>query len=62
VTNAPDIGTHQLFKVSATPAEALERLHQAVVTDIKQVVREAIKETFAEERKAKNSGNGSQTV
>jgi transcriptional regulator with XRE-family HTH domain len=42
------IETHLLFKVSATPAEALERLRQSVVNDIKQVVRETIKETFAE--------------
>jgi transcriptional regulator with XRE-family HTH domain len=51
---ALDIETHLLFEVSTTPEEALEQLHQAVVTDIKQVVREAIKETLADECKAKD--------
>ncbi|MDR1429134.1 MAG: helix-turn-helix transcriptional regulator [Spirochaetaceae bacterium] len=45
---ALDIETHLLFEVAATPAEALERLHQSIVTDIKQVVREAVKETVTE--------------
>jgi transcriptional regulator with XRE-family HTH domain len=50
------IESHLLFEVSATPVEALERLHRSVVADIKQVVREAIKETLAEECKAKGKG------
>jgi transcriptional regulator with XRE-family HTH domain len=51
---ALDIETHLLFEVSTTPKEALERLHRSLVTDIKQVVREAIKETLTEECKAKS--------
>jgi hypothetical protein len=51
---ALDIETHLLFEVSTTPEEALEWLHRSVITDIKQVVREAIKETLAEEYKAKS--------
>ena len=46
---ALDVETQLLFKVSTTPEETLEKLHQSVVTDIKQVVREAIKETLADE-------------
>jgi transcriptional regulator with XRE-family HTH domain len=50
------IETHLLFVVATTPDEALERLHRALVTDIKQVVREAIKETLANECKAQTKG------
>jgi transcriptional regulator with XRE-family HTH domain len=46
---ALDIETQLLFKVSTTPEETLEKLRQSVVADIKQVVREAIKETLASE-------------
>jgi transcriptional regulator with XRE-family HTH domain len=53
LANALDIEPYQLFSVPATPEEALERLHRSVVTDIKQVVREAVKESFAEECKGK---------
>jgi hypothetical protein len=51
---ALDIETHLLFKVSTGPVEALERLHRSVITDIKEVVREAIKETLVEECKTKS--------
>lgn len=47
------IETHLLFEVPTTPEKALERLHQAVLTDIKQVVREAIQETLANACKTK---------
>jgi transcriptional regulator with XRE-family HTH domain len=50
---ALNIETHQLVKVSASPEEALERLHRSIVMDIKQVVREAVKESFAEACKNK---------
>jgi transcriptional regulator with XRE-family HTH domain len=46
---ALNIETHQLVEVSSTPEDALERLHRSIVTDIKEVVRETIKESFAEE-------------
>jgi transcriptional regulator with XRE-family HTH domain len=55
LANALDIETHQLFSVAPTPEEALERLHQSIVADIrqeitgmKQVVREALEEALAE--------------
>jgi transcriptional regulator with XRE-family HTH domain len=51
---ALDIESHLLFEVSTTPEEALERLHWSIVTNIKQVVRETIKETLAEEYRAQN--------
>jgi transcriptional regulator with XRE-family HTH domain len=57
LANALDIEPHQLFNVAATPEEALERLHQSIVADIrqeisgmKQVVREALEEALAERR------------
>jgi transcriptional regulator with XRE-family HTH domain len=36
------IEAHELFTVSPTPEGALERLHQAVLTDIERVVGEAV--------------------
>ncbi|MDR1893595.1 MAG: helix-turn-helix transcriptional regulator [Spirochaetales bacterium] len=48
------IETHQLFEVSTTPEEALERLHRSIVTDIRQVVRETIQETLSGECKGKD--------
>jgi hypothetical protein len=48
LATALNIEAHQLVKVSPSPEEALERLHQSIVRDIKQIVREAIKESFAE--------------
>jgi transcriptional regulator with XRE-family HTH domain len=53
LAKACGIETHQLFGVSTTPEEALERLHQSIVTDIKHVVRETIQETLADECKGK---------
>ena len=53
LATALDVETQLLFKVSTTPEETLEKLHKSVVADIKQVVREAIKETLASECKVK---------
>jgi transcriptional regulator with XRE-family HTH domain len=58
LANALDIEAHQLFSVPPTPEEALERLHQTIVanikqeiTSMKQAVQETIKETLASECK-----------
>jgi transcriptional regulator with XRE-family HTH domain len=62
---ALDLEPHQLFSVEAEPDEAFERLRQAIIADMKQVmpdmeqvmtgikqgVKEAVKESFAEECK-----------
>jgi transcriptional regulator with XRE-family HTH domain len=48
LAKALEVEPHQLFSVSDTFDESLERLHQAIVTDMKQVVREAIKETLVD--------------
>jgi transcriptional regulator with XRE-family HTH domain len=48
---ALNIETHELFAVSPTPEGTLERLHQAVLTDIKRVVGEAVERAIAEKRK-----------
>jgi transcriptional regulator with XRE-family HTH domain len=53
LATALDVETHQLVEVSATPEDALEPLRQSIVTDIKQVVREAVKKSFVEECKAR---------
>jgi transcriptional regulator with XRE-family HTH domain len=55
LANALDIEAHRLFSVAPTPEEALERLHQSIVADIrqeitgmKQAVREVLQEALAE--------------
>lgn len=45
---ALNIEAHQLVKAPVTPEEALDRLYQSIIADIKQVVREAVKESLAE--------------
>ncbi|GHU03969.1 hypothetical protein FACS1894147_08570 [Spirochaetia bacterium] len=49
LAEALEVEPHRLFSVSDTGAldDSLERLHQAIVTDMKQLVRETIKETLA---------------
>jgi transcriptional regulator with XRE-family HTH domain len=48
LAKALEVEPHQLFSVSPPLDESLERLRQAIVTDMKQVVREAIKETLSD--------------
>jgi len=48
LAKALDVEPHQLFSVSGTLDESFEQLRQAIVTDMKQVVRETIKETLAD--------------
>jgi len=47
------IESHKLFSVENDPNEPLERLRQSIVADMKEVVKEAIKETLTEECKDK---------
>jgi hypothetical protein len=54
LAKALEVEPHQLFSVSNTLDESFERLHQAIVTDIrqeitgmKQAVQEAVKEALA---------------
>jgi transcriptional regulator with XRE-family HTH domain len=48
LARALEVEPHQLFSVSDTFDESLERLRQAIVIDMKQVVREAIQETLVD--------------
>ena len=48
LAKALGIAPHELFAVPASPENALERLHQEVLNDIKQVVSEAVEKTVAE--------------
>jgi transcriptional regulator with XRE-family HTH domain len=45
------IEAHELFAVPPSPEGALERLHQAVLIDIKRVVGEAVEQAIAEKCK-----------
>jgi transcriptional regulator with XRE-family HTH domain len=45
---------HQLFSVSDTLDESFERLRQAIISDMKQVVRETLTEILSENGKAKD--------
>jgi transcriptional regulator with XRE-family HTH domain len=47
LAKALEVEPHQLLSVSDTFDESLERLHQAIVADMKQIVQEAIKEIRA---------------
>ena len=49
LATALGIAPHELFSVPATPENTLERLFQAVLHDIKQVVREAVEKTMVEQ-------------
>jgi transcriptional regulator with XRE-family HTH domain len=51
LARAREVEPHRLFSVSDTLDESLERPRQAIVIDMKQVVREAMQETFAGIRK-----------
>jgi len=47
---ALEIANHELFSVPSSPEKAIERLHNEVVTSIKQEIRDAVKLAIAEER------------
>jgi hypothetical protein len=48
IARALNIKTWQLFAVSPTPEEAMERLHQSIIRNIDQVVADAVKKAIAE--------------
>ncbi|MDR2177954.1 MAG: helix-turn-helix domain-containing protein [Treponema sp.] len=47
LAKALEVEPHRLFSASDTFDEALERLRREIVTDMKQVVRDAIQETLS---------------
>ena len=47
IANTLDIEIYELFLVKPSPENALERLHQEVLLDIKQVVGEAVEKAVA---------------
>jgi len=49
LAKALGISSHKLFSVSATPEDALERLHHEALMDIKNVVSEAVKTAIKEQ-------------
>jgi len=51
LAKALGIASHELFLVPTTPEDALERLHYEVITDIKNVVSEAVKTAVTEQYK-----------
>jgi len=51
LAKALGIASHELFLVATTPENALERLHYEVLTDIKNVVSEAVKIAITEQCK-----------
>ncbi|MCL2194219.1 MAG: helix-turn-helix domain-containing protein [Treponema sp.] len=48
LARALEVDTHQLFSVADGLEEPFKRLHQAIVADMKQIVREAVLETLAD--------------
>jgi len=51
IAGALNIKTWQLFAVTPTPEDAMEKLHQSIVKDIEQVVSEAVKKAIVESNK-----------
>jgi len=49
LAKALKIETFQLFDASATPEGILLHLEKSIVSNIRQVVKEAVKETISEE-------------
>jgi transcriptional regulator with XRE-family HTH domain len=50
LAKALEVEPHQLFSVSNTLDESFERLRQAIVADMKQIVQEALQGTLANRR------------
>jgi hypothetical protein len=48
IAGALNIKTWQLFAVTPSPEDAMERLHQSIVKDIEQVVGEAVRKAIIE--------------
>jgi transcriptional regulator with XRE-family HTH domain len=48
LAKALEVEPHQLFSVTNTLDASFERLQHALVTDMRQIVREVIKETLAD--------------
>ena len=46
-----EVDAHQLFSVADGLDESFKRLHQAIIADMKQIVREAVLETLADSRR-----------
>jgi transcriptional regulator with XRE-family HTH domain len=53
LATALDIETYELLAVAPSATNELERLHQTIIADMKQIVKEAIKETINEECRTK---------
>jgi len=52
IAGALNIKTWQLFTVTPTTEEAMERLHKSIVKDIEQVVGEAVRKAIMESCKS----------
>ena len=46
LANALNIEVHELFIVSRTPVDELEKLHRVIASDIKQIIAESIENAF----------------
>ena len=49
IAAALEIEAHELFSVPPSPEAALDKLHKEVVTDIKQVVKEAVMQAIKDQ-------------
>ena len=56
LASALGIPTHELFSVPPSPEKTLEKLHNEVLSDIKQVVSDAVKEAITEQFNADYEG------
>jgi transcriptional regulator with XRE-family HTH domain len=51
IADALGIEIYELFVVAYSPAEELDKLHQEIITDIKQIVQETIENSFEKREK-----------
>ena len=53
LAGALEIKNHQLFAVSPSPAEELERLHKSIIHDVEQIIAAAVERAIASKLKEK---------
>jgi transcriptional regulator with XRE-family HTH domain len=53
LANALNVEIHELFIAPLSPAFETKKLRQEIITDLKEIVKEAVEEAFEQERKNK---------
>ena len=51
LANALNVEIYELFIVPLSPVMEMKRLHEAIIADLKDIVKESVDEAFEQERK-----------